>query len=351
MQYIDFIENNANSAFFFVEDYNGNYNYKTEYMYNIAAFYKEQGLNIYIVHEKPEYVVPYEKFKSLTHISFQEISQNSEIKITPSDYIFVPEIYIELVAQFRKQKVPAEIIIVSLDYNRIFDAMDIGENWIMYGIKHVITVSEEQKQYLLDFFPTLDIMVLSPFIDDVFAPPIEPRKPIVTFIAGREREIENIVKKFQIKYTQYAWVPFKIISPISPEEISRQLKESACAVDLEEYSPFKQETLQAFKTKTPVIGVLPKMSLEWMNQDKKVKNNAIWTINEMQIVDFLALFIDKWITDQLDHAIVEKAYEDSLLFSFENFKSNLTSVFEKIKTNRINFLTELKNKAEIKTQQ
>lgn len=341
MQYIDTLKNNKNSAFFFVEDYNGNYNYKTEYFYAVANFYYSKGLNVYMVHEKVDYKIPYQNYDKLVHISFEEISENKEIKITPVDYIFVPEIYIEVVAQMRKQKVPAEIIVVSQDYNKIFDPLEIGENWLMHGIKHVITVSEEQRKYLLDFFPSLDVRVLNPFVADDFIPATEPRKPIVTFISGNERIVENTVKKFQTKYTQYAWIPFKIISPLSTADMARQLKESACAVDLEEYSPFKLEALQAFKTKTPVIGLLPKLSLQWLNKEGKVKNNAVWTINEMQIIDFLALFIDKWVTDQLDDSVIETAYEDALPYSEEIFKNNLEDIFLDIKNKRISFLEGL----------
>lgn len=350
MQYIDSLKENKNSAFFFIEDYNGNYNYKTEYFYNIASFYKKQGVNVYIVHEKKEYKIPYSEFEDLKHVSFEDISENKDIKITPSDYIFIPEVYIEVVAQMRKQKVPAEIVIISQDYNRVFDPMEIGENWLMYGIKHVITVSEEQRKYLIDFFPSLDVKVLPPFVSDDFSPPVSPRKPIVTFISGNERLIENTVKKFQTKYTQYAWIPFKIISPLSTADIARQLKESACAVDLEEYSPFKLEALQAFKTKTPVIGMLPKLSLQWMNESGKVKNNAVWTINEMQIIDFIALFIDKWVTDQLDDRIVNLAYQDALPFTLENFNKHMNLIFEDIKEKRINFLENLKTNKEPRTQ-
>lgn len=351
MIYVDQIKDNKNSGFFFVEDYNGNYNYKTEYMYNIANFYSDQGLNVYIVHEKVDYKLPYKEFEHLKHVSFEDISNNSEIKITPADFIFIPEIYMELVAQFRKSKVPAEMVIVSQDYNRIFDVLEIGENWLMYGLKHVITVSEAQKEYLLGFFPSLDVKVLSPIINDNFIPNTEPRKPIVTFVSGNEQKIENIVKQFQSKYTQYAWIPFKILSPISANDMARQLKESACVIDLEEYSPFKQEALQAFRTKTPVIGLLPKLSLEWLKDGKGVKNNAIWTINELQIPDFISLYIDKWLTDQLDESVVERAYNDSLLYTSDFFNKNMKGIFEDIKNKRLQFLTNLINKNKTENNQ
>ncbi len=351
MQYIDALKNNNNSAFFFVEDYNGNYNYKTEYIYNIASFYKEKGANTYIVHEKKGYVCPYKEFEGLAHISFEEISENKDIKISPSDYIFIPEVYIEVVAQMRKQKVPAEIIVISQDYNKIFDSLEIGESWTMYGIKHVITTSEGQKTYLLDYFPNLEVHILHPFVSPDFVSTAEPRKPIVTFTSGSERGIENTVKKFQAKYSQYAWVPFKILSPLSTADMARQLNESACAVSLEEHSPFKLDVLQAFRTKTPVIGVLPKIALEWLNNGGKVNNNAVWSINEMQISDLIALFIDRWVTDKLDNNVVQGAYQDSSPYTLDNFKIKMDGIFESIKEQRVNFLEGLKTQNEAKTKQ
>ena len=57
-------------------------------------------------------------------------------------------------------------------------------------------------------------------------------------------------------------------------------------------------------SKTPVIGKVPNMKPEWLND-----NNGVWTYELNNIHDILAEFIQNWLEDNINDELYDKGVE------------------------------------------
>jgi hypothetical protein len=94
------------------------------------------------------------------------------------------------------------------------------------------------------------------------------------------------------------------------------------------------------KCKIPVVGLAPNLLPEWMNED-----NGIWVNNKIQIVDYVADFLQNWLEDSinenLEQEIIKTAENLSTKEDFEKISVNL---FEGYLTKRLESFEEQLNK-------
>ena len=102
------------------------------------------------------------------------------------------------------------------------------------------------------------------------------------------------------------------------------------SVWVDDTSAFGTFPIESMISKTPVIGKVPNMKPEWMND-----NNGIWTYELNNIHDILAEFIQNWLEDNISHELYTKGIETaSNYINKEEFSKNVVTLFDGYLTNR-----------------
>lgn len=107
-----------------------------------------------------------------------------------------------------------------------------------------------------------------------------------------------------MKYPQYRWFTFRDMKNISQTDFSKFLKESFVSVWIDRESGFGTFPIESMITNTPVIGMVPNLKPDWMNE-----NNGVWTYSFNEIIDILANFAQNWLEDNINDDLYVKMTE------------------------------------------
>lgn len=327
--------------YFLVQDTRGNAKASISYIYDMALTLKKNGYNSIILHEKNDYIgvsdwLGEEYMNELPHKSID--GQNLEV--SPEDLIIIPEIYGFIMDQITK--LPCGKIVVSQSYDYIFETLQPGQTWSQLGFLKCITTSEKQKDHIESVMRNVSVDVIEPSISNQFNKSEYPPKTIVSIHTREHRDTINLVKMFYTKYPQYRWITFRDLRGLTISEFANGIKESFVSVWIDQNSSFGTFPLESMKCGVPVIGLVPNMVPEWMNED-----NGIWINNQNMIVDVISDFIQNWLEDNINPELYSNM--ESSVSKFTNksdFDSNVLSIFDKMISTRIESFSEQLNKLE-----
>ena len=284
--------------YFIVQDTKGNAKASIRYIYEMAMSLKNNGFNAIILHETPEYfgVTDWLGEEYMTNLDHKSI-EGTNLEISPEDLIVIPEIYGFIMDQITK--LPCGKIVLSQSYDYIFETLQPGQTWTQLGFHKCITTSEKQKF---------------------------PPKTIIGVHTRDHRDTVNLIKTFYTKFPQYRWITFRDLRGLSQVEFTNAMKESFASVWIDNISSFGTFPLESMKMGIPVIGLVPNITPEWMNEE-----NGIWINNQNMIVDVIADFIQNWLEDNLN----PKLYEEmditiNKLSTKEKFESEVVELFAKM---------------------
>jgi hypothetical protein len=328
------IEDKDFNIYFFVLDSKGNPIAELAYIYEHAKVLRDSGLNASIITEKNDYTGVGEwlgeEYMNIPHTSIE--SQN--LKVGPQDFLIIPEIFANVMDQTKQ--FPCKRIVFSQSYDYILEILNLGAKWTDYGIKDCITTSEKQKQYIKELFPLVNVEVIPIGIPDYFKPTDKLQKPIVALSCRDPRDTTKIVKSFYLKYPQYKWVTFRDMKGLPRTSFAQILSEACLGVWVDPIAGFGTFPLEAMKSGVPVIGRVPHMTPEWMeqpstenNQDKMLKENGIWTYDTLRLPDLIATFIRLWLEDNIPNDVYEKMKDTPMEYSMEKMNSSIVEYYNK----------------------
>jgi hypothetical protein len=131
---------------------------------------------------------------------------------------------------------------------------------------------------------------------------------------------------------------------LNVDQFAEELKNCFVSVWIDEVSSYGTFPLESMKTNIPVIGLVPNIIPEWMNED-----NGLWINNKTQVVDFLADYIQNWLEDNTNPKIIyemEKTVES--LPTKENFTNKVKELFnEYVEKRAITFEEQLNKLQEV----
>ena len=313
--------------YFLVQDTKGNAKASVRLIYQMAKTLKDNGFNPIILHEKSDYagVVAWmdEEYMSIPHKSIE--GQNLEI--SPEDFIVVPEIFGFIMEQIKD--LPCGKIVLTQNYSHIVETLQPGQSWSQYGFFKCLTTTKKQQEYIENVMRQSSFDIVKPLITDSFYPKELPPMPIIGVHTKEQENTINIIKTFYLKFPQYRWFTFRDLRGLSEKEFGNSLRECFVSVWMDEQSGFGTFPLESMASGVPVIGKVPYLQPEWMNED-----NGLWVNNKTIIVDVLADFIQNWLEDNLNPELFDRMNMtvDSLPTkeSFEQTTINLfTELFEK----------------------
>ena len=303
--------------YFFVQDTKGNAKASVAYIYDLALTLKKQGYNAIILHEKPEYVgvsgwLGQEYMDQLPHKSID----GQSLEVAPEDFVVIPELFGFVMGQLTK--LPCGKIVLCQAYDHMLETLQPGQTWPSLGFYKCITTSQQQKEHLENIMRGVSYDILKPVVSDKFQKSNLPAKPIIAIHSRDQRDSINVIKTFYLKFPQYRWITFRDMRGLSQSEFAKSLKECFLSVWIDETSSYGTFPLESMKSNVPVLGLVPNLIPEWMNE-----NNGIWLNNKNQISDFIADFIQNWLEDN-----IKEELKDEMLKVVENLST--IQEFEKV---------------------
>lgn len=286
------LRDKKNKFYFFVLDSKGYAKGSVRYIYELAMSLNNSGYQPVILHEKDEYKGVGDwlgtEYTELEHLSLE----SQKLEVSPEDFIFIPEVFGHVIEQV--SKLPCGKIVLSQSYDAILETLKPGTEWTDYGFYKCLTTTEKQKEFIKDLMRNVSVDVLEPTISDIFTEKKLPCKPIISIHTRDQRDTMIIIKTFYIRYPQYRWITFRDMRGISMDKFSEYLQDSFVSVWIDDTSSFGTFPLESMSSGTPVIGKVPNMKPEWMNDD-----NGIWYFDKLQTVDIIADFIQNWLEDNI----------------------------------------------------
>jgi hypothetical protein len=307
------LDNKDFGLYFFTLDTKGNPTAGVANIYEHVKTLNELGYKAYILHEGTDYRLYGDEngsgisdwlgkeYAELPHISIE-----SQLNIGPQDFIVIPEIFANYMQQFAKQQLPSKRVILSQNYAYALELLPLGRRWTDFGISDVITTSEKQGNYIKSLFPSISTHVVPVSIPEYFKNSDKPKMPKISILTREQHLTTKIIKQFYLQYPLYKWVTFKDMRNMSRENFAEELSTSCLAVWVDDMAGFGTFPVEAMKCKTPVIGKMPDMIPEWMEEDnpekegeKVIANNGVWTNTTLNIPELIATYMKVWLEDNV----------------------------------------------------
>ena len=326
--------------YFLVQDTKGNEKASVRLIYQMAKTLLDSGFNPIILHEKNDYagIVAWmdEEYMSIPHKSIE--GQNLEI--SPEDFIVIPELFGYIMEQIKN--LPCGKIVLTQNYSNIVETLQPGQSWSQYGFLKCITTTQKQQEYIESVMRQCSFDILKPLITENFYPKNLPPMPIIGVHTKEQSDTINIIKTFYLKFPQYRWFTFRDLRGLSEIEFGNSLRECFVSVWMDEQSGFGTFPLESMASGVPVIGKVPYIQPEWMDE-----NNGVWVTNPTLMCDFIADFIQNWLEDNIKPELY-----DSMKKTVENytnkqeFDTNVTTLFGDYLNVRANSFEEQISKTE-----
>lgn len=332
------LDNKDFGLYFFTLDTKGNPAAGIANIYEHVKLLTELGYTAYILHEKNDYKLRGdaegmgiadwlgEEYAKLPHISIE--SQGIQIKA--EDFLIVPEIFSNVMDQAKK--FPCKKIVLSQNYDYLLELLPLGRRWSDYGFNDVITTSQKQADYVTSLFPSTRSKVIPVSIPEYFKSSDKPKIPVVAISAREQGTAAKIAKMFYLQYPLYKWITFKELKGLSRKDFAEDLGKSCLAVWLDDSSGFGTFPLEAMECDTPVIGKMPNMIPEWMEDineegQSAIKNNGIWTNTHLNIPELIATYLKVWLEDSVPQDLVDGIEDSKGKYTSNNQKTILEEVY------------------------
>lgn len=309
--------------YFFVQDTKGNAKASIRYIYQIAKTLQENGFNPILLHEKNDYVGVSkwldESYMTIAHKSLEQ--QNLEV--SPEDFLIIPEIFAFVMNQVKN--LPCAKVVLTQQYFNMLETLQPGESWNMFGFFKCITTSNTQKEYIEKVMRQATFDIIKPLIPETFEPRKLPPLPIIGVHTKEQSEGINLIKTFYLRFPQYRWFTFRDLRGLSEKEFANSLKECFLSVWIDEKSGFGTFPIESMACGVPVIGKVPDLKPEWLNED-----NGVWLTDSTLITDFIADFIQNWLEDNIKPELYENMKKTSEIYkNKQEFDSSVLDLFSK----------------------
>ena len=341
------IDNKENRLYFFVIDSKGVPSGSLEYIYNLALIAKEEGYDVAMLHTEEEF----EGVESWLGKEYAELPHynvnKGEVGTSPSDILFIPEIYSQIMNQTKK--LPCKRVVILQNYDFVVEQMPYAAQWGDFGIMEGIVNSDYQAAQINEVFPYVKLTKVTPYISKVFGSTIEPKKMVINVIAKDQSDIKRIVKPFYWKYNHLRWVSFKELRNLPKLEFAKALREGAITIIVDEDASFMYSALEAMKSGSIVMVKVPTTEVDWANGEE-LPNCCVWFNDYDTLHKQIASVVRSWITDKVPPVLAEETKKTLENYNRDKTKKEfidyVTSVLERRKKEMEELLTQVKKQEE-----
>ncbi len=325
------LKNKESKFYFLTQDTVGNAAASVNTNYQYVKHLIDAGYNAYILHEKTDYkgVSSWldEEYTKLPHANIE----GGELKVGPQDFVIIPEVFGHVLEQL--MNMPCTKIMLSQCYDYILETLNPGFGWANYNVNKCITTTQEQSEYIKKLFPSVETTIITPTIPEYFKDSEKPKRPVIGVHTRDQRETMKLIKSFYLQNPQFKWVTFKDLRGLSRKDFARDLGECCVSVWVDRISSYGTFPLESMMCKTPVIGVLPMMKPEWLNNE-----NGIWAFDESKLVEVLGNYMKNWLEDSLPSSLYEKMDETVNSLPKTSERDGIVNYFDKLVSDKISEL-------------
>ena len=343
---LDLVKNKKSKIYFLTQDTQGVPKASVAVIYEYVKILKDAGYNAYVLHEKDNYKFEGDdnsmglsdwlgkEYSQLPHASIE----GNQLQVGPADFLVVPEMYSHVMEQTNNMFCTKIVLCQSYDY--IFEMLQPGASWVNYGFTRVLTTSKISGDYIRNMFPGAEISIIPNAISDKFSKDEDSLQPPVMLIHTRDpRDTMKLVKSFYTKYPQFRWITFRDMRGMSMDDFSNNMKEACGAVWVDDISGFGTFPLECMKSGVPVIGKIPNLKPEWLEEE-----NGFWTYEFNSLVDVINAFVKTWLEDGLPETLYEKMDSTVEKYDTKTQSDMLLEYFESLHTEKISDIKNALNK-------
>lgn len=358
-------EDKTFNLYFFIADCKNTPNSNMLYIYNMAKTLFDNGFNVKMLYQLDnEYTTKQladlrrkekaidenrvfvgvkewlgDEYANIPHINIS----NGDWSVSPSDFLFIPEAFSSLMFQTYKYKAPCRRIVILQNYDYVTDFIPLGVEWKNYGIFDAICSTQYQSDIIKKVFPYIRTKVINPGISDCFRKPVHPPKLYVNIIAKKQNDVNKLIKTFYWKYPIYKFISFKDVRNLNREAYAETLKNGAITVWIDDDTPFGYSPLEAMRCGNIVIGKIPEIVPEWMQDDEGIINNGFWSYDRQSLPDILAKVIASWMQDEIPQELIKSVDETNKKYTQETWNVNVLNTINTYIEERINEFKVIKS--------
>lgn len=365
---IDKLERKDFTMFFFTIDSKNVPSGSLVYTYEIALAFKKLGYNVKILYElqnelsnrdiqkkkekgrfdpsDPQVFCGVGEWlgKEYAELEHLNIAKKDSWKVSPSDFLFIPEAFSSLMSQTYASKIPCKRYVLLQNFDYVTDFIPFGTQWVNFGIHDCIATTQLQADMIHDVMPYVKTTVLNPYIPEYFRKPVKPKNLVVNLISKKQSDINKLMKTFYWKYPIYKFVSFRDLRGMSREHYANLLKDGAITIWIDTDTPFGYGALEAMRCGDIVIGKLPENIQEWMvGKDGSLMDNAIWFDNFKNLPDILADVVASWMQDEVPEEIYKCMDDTNTRYTKEQWDENTRKLADMIVSDRISELKAFKD--------
>lgn len=313
-------------VFFFVYDTKGVPSGSLTYIYQTASYLKELGYNVQMLHTEEDFQTPDTWLNNVDVASLPHINiQKEKIEVSASDFLFIPEIFADVMA--KTKEMPCKRVAILQNYDFMTELIPVGASWNTLKIHDCVTTSEHLGERLNEVFKNVKVNVVRPCIDDVFNEDDTDKKLIVNIVSKDQNDLNAIVKPFKWKYPMYGFVPFRYVNGQDKETFSQLLKESVITVWNDPFTDFGISALEAMACGNVIIGKIPEGEPEWLIENGKVKDNGVWYYNTKDSHALIASVIQTYMKDSMPEEVLKEMKNTVKQYRSEKQKKDIEKVY------------------------
>jgi len=336
---INQIQNNEDKHFFIVPDAEGRALASVQYIYDLALAVSKNGKETYMLFLDDKSPDPVnwmgDEYKELQRISFKDMV--GKLTLRACDFIYIPEVFTELMQSFHKDKVSSNIIVVAQNYDYCHNNMVLGESWLAYNIREVIVNSNSMAAFVERYVGKYNTTIIYPRIEKTTVQKV--RNPYIGIYGRNQKLIENTIKMFYQAYPQYKWIPFIPISEPTKKQFLEVISKCSFVMWYDQSASFGTFPLEAMACGVPVVGVRPDILPDWMVEefdgDMRLAENGYWIDSIKNMPPMLAEMIERYLID-VPYTTTEKGFQTAAKYETINY-----SDLEKITQRRLDLLKQI----------
>ena len=307
------LKNKDFNLYFFVLDTKGNPTSSLEYIYQTALVLHKKGYNVSLLHQENDFVGVRDwlgdEYANLPHFNIEK----DNVEITPSDFIFIPEIFANVMMQTKK--LPCKRVVLVQNYNHITEFMPVSQTYENLNITDVIVTTKVQEEKVKSWFPRIRTHIVSPSIKKMFRKNTEPKKLIVNVIAKDQSIVNQIVKPFYWKNPLYKWVSFRDLRGVNQETFCEALREGAITIWADDTTNFGLTLLEALRCGGVVLAKVPNNLSDWMIDGNNITDSVLWFDNLDEVPNLLTTLVRSWTTDTIPEDVYDGQEKFNDLYS------------------------------------
>lgn len=345
LEEIEKIDKKANRVMFYVLDTEGYASGSLAYEYQLAKIAQDAGYNVTMIYQtdsKDDEFIGVEgwlgsEYSSIPHCDIRA----TELDVSPSDILFIPEIFAQVMNQTKK--LPCKRIAIMQNFDYILSQTPYSAQWGDYGILEAISNTEENKSLLQGVFPYVKTTVIDPYIDNIFGDTAKPKKCVVNVVSHNADDITRLVKPFYWKYPLMKWVSFTDLRGMNKMKFAEALRDGFLTVWMDQDASFGYSAIEAMKCGNIVFAMLPKNGKKWMYEKdgETLNNSCIWFDNINQMQDKIALLVRSFITNNIKDRAYDGQKDVKNMYPRENTVKQFTEYLDKVMAERKKTLEEL----------